>query len=73
MNLLYRIVRERGAQAGALMLFRALLTIASRAASSSVTCNSSNSWQSSEPGLHLAWKIELRDPFRELTRCDEQP
>jgi hypothetical protein len=72
MTLLWRIVLARIAQAGALMLLTTLFVLASHVVSSIVTVEPNNTWQSSEPGLHLAWKIEVRNPLRELTQLEDR-
>ncbi len=73
MTLLCRIVLVRSAQAGALMLLTILFVLACHVVSSIVIIESNDTWQSSEPGLHLAWKIEVRNPLRELTQLEDRP
>jgi len=73
MTLLWRIVLARSAQAGALMLLTTLFVFALQFVSSIVIIESNDTWQSSEPGLHLARKIEVRNPLRELTCLEDRP
>jgi hypothetical protein len=51
------------------LLWRIVLA---RIAQAGVTVEPNNTWQSSEPGLHLAWKIEVRNPLRELTQLEDR-
>jgi hypothetical protein len=72
MTLLWRIVLARSAQAGALILLTTLFVFASHVVSSIVIVEPNDTWQSSEPGLHLAWKVEIRNPLRELTQLEDR-
>jgi hypothetical protein len=72
MTLLWRIVLARSAEAGALILLTTLFVLASHVVSSIVTVEPNNTWRSSEPGLHLAWKIEVRNPLRELSQLGDR-
>jgi hypothetical protein len=48
------------------------IVLASHVVSSIVTVEPNNTWRSSEPGLHLAWKIEVRNPLRELSQLGDR-
>jgi hypothetical protein len=72
MTLLWRIVLARSAQAGALILLTTLFVLASHVVSSIVTVEPNKTWRSSEAGLHLAWKIEVRNPLRELSKLGDR-
>ena len=72
MNFFWRTFLARSAQAGALMLLTTLFVIALQVISSIVIVEPNGTWQSSEPGLHLAWKIEVRNSLKELIQLEDR-
>jgi hypothetical protein len=72
MKLFSRTLLERTAQMAALILLTTLFVLTGQVVSSSVTLAVGDRWNSSEPRLHLTWKLNLH-PLRELFESEDRP
>ena len=55
------------AMVGVALMFALVVQVGFR----SVTIERTGSWKSSEPGIHLDWKIDLRNPFETISSIED--
>jgi hypothetical protein len=66
LNLVARCSQDL-ALVGVTLMFALVIQVGFR----SVTVDRLGSWKSSEPGIHLDWKIDLRNPFETISSIED--
>jgi hypothetical protein len=67
----YRNLVERCSQALALMGLALMFVLMAQGGVRAVTVERTGSWKSSEPGIHLDWKIDFRNPFETISSIED--
>jgi hypothetical protein len=68
----YQNAIATSAQAAALVAFASMLVFGLGVTSQFVTVTTSDAWESSDPGLHSAWKLALGNPLEALKRQEDR-